>query len=131
MKCTQKFKSLYDYYSGTKIRLRYKGLYISIHDTPNILHMKDGDVIECEYIMSPMKIVIRDQNDTEIWFKIERTRRLKVMFHHYAQLVRYPVDKFVFTFNGKQLHMNDSAQTIGLEDESVIYCRSPFPAAAA
>mmetsp|Transcript_20635 Transcript_20635/g.57336 ORF Transcript_20635/g.57336 Transcript_20635/m.57336 type:complete len:185 (-) Transcript_20635:92-646(-) len=144
LKTTQKLKRLFDSYKARMlsaaqqdVQFVYKGLYLEATHTPQQLHMKDGDVMECvrvqvqPVLQEAITVVVRDQNNIKIWFKIRTTQRLRLLFQHYAKLVRYPAHAFQFSFQGQSLTQHHTSAEIGLKEGDIIECFSPFPASAA
>lgn len=120
------------------LRFVFDGIRIQDQDTPNLLNMEEGDIIdvwtelrggvgtpepEAPKALGEVKhinIRVKDQDSNEVRFKIKSTTSLKKVMDAYCQRQGLQRDALRFLFDGDRVQDNDTPESRELEDDDCL-----------
>jgi small ubiquitin-related modifier len=70
----------------------------------------------------PMSIKIKDQNGTEVFFKVRASTKFMKIFNAYAKRLGGPMEDYRFLFDGQRVNQEQCPFDLQMEDEDVVDC---------
>ncbi|KDN38043.1 ubiquitin-like protein [Tilletiaria anomala UBC 951] len=67
-----------------------------------------------------LNIKVKDADGFEVFFKVKKTTKLSKLKKAYAERMGKPVSSVRFMFDGARVNDEDTADTLGLEDQDEI-----------
>ncbi|PWZ01882.1 ubiquitin-like protein [Testicularia cyperi] len=67
-----------------------------------------------------LNIKVKDAEGNEVFFKVKRTTKLSKLKKAYAERMGKPENSVRFIFDGQRIGDNDSAESLGMDDQDEI-----------
>ncbi|XP_058782250.1 uncharacterized protein LOC131656577 [Vicia villosa] len=104
-------------------RFIYKGKRLCRKETPNELHMEDGDIIHLVHRIGPptVDLKVKDQDGYEASFTILMESRLEMLMGFYCRQPRLEISGVVFLYNGCLIRADQTPSEFHMLKNDEIY----------